>query len=437
MMRTFRVSTAFLCIFLAGAASAATTAPPFPRLATVNFSSPQNYDDPTYQANLAKYNIALLSYWPGWSNGRSMSMQNVVTNIKNKNSQTSVFLYINNNEINLTNPTWAPLANQVNSMKWWLYPSGTSGSPVSSAYAGAVEVNTTLFTAPNSNGDRWVEWYAKWAATNLYVPNPAIDGFFTDNVFNKPRVNGDWNLDGSSDSDGDSTVAQWYRQGYNRHFAVLNQVMPGKLQLGNVTDWGASGASLSSYTGILNGGLLESMIGYSYSPETWGGWTEMMREYRVVMAAMGSPQLLIFGQVGVLGDYQGFRYGFASCLMDNGYYEYSLAANAYSGTFWFDEFNVKLGNATSGPALTAWQKGVYRRDFDNGIALVNPKGNGQQTVQLETNFTRVSGSQDPKTNNGQVTKSVTLNDSDGIILLRIGTVAPAAAPQPPGSVSVQ
>jgi hypothetical protein len=125
--------------------------------------------------------------------------------------------------------------------------------------------------------------------------------------------------------------------------------------------------------------------------------------------------------------------------MDNGYYEYSLAANPYSGTFWFDEFNVKLGNATTGPALTAWQKGVFRRDFDNGIALVNPKGNGQQTVQLETNFTRVSGSQDPTTNNGQVTKSVTLNDSDGIILLRIQTAPPppAAAPLPPGSVIVQ
>lgn len=437
-MRILRVSTAFFCVFLASIASAATTtAPPFPRLATVNFSSPQNYDDPTYQANLAKFNIALLSYWPGWNSGRSMTMQNVVTNIKNINRQTSVFLYINNNELNTSNPSYSALTNELNSMNWWLYPSSTSGTPVSSAFPGAFEINNTLFTAPNSNGDRWVEWYAKWAATNIYVPNPAIDGFFTDNVFNKPRVNGDWNLDGSSDSDSNTTVAQWYRQGYNRHFAVLNQVMPGKLQVGNVTDWGASGASLTGYTGILNGGLMESMIGYSYSPETWGGWTEMMREYRVVMAAMGSPQLLIFGQVGVAGDYQGFRYGFASCLMDNGYYEYSLAANPYSGTFWFDEFNVQLGNSTSGPSLTAWQKGVFRRDFANGIALVNPKGNGQQTVQLETSYTRVKGTQDPATNNGQVTNSVTLNDSDGIILLRIQSPPPAPLPQPPGSVTVQ
>ena len=154
-MRTLRVSTAFLCVLLAAVGSAATTAPPFPRLATVNFSSPQNYDDATYQTNLAKYNIALLSYWPNWNTGRSMSMQNVVTNIKNRNPQTSVFLYINNNEVNITNPTWAPLVNQLNSMKWWLYPSGTSGAPVASAWAGALEANTTLFTAPNSSGDRW------------------------------------------------------------------------------------------------------------------------------------------------------------------------------------------------------------------------------------------------------------------------------------------
>jgi hypothetical protein len=436
-MQQKRMLVICIAILFSGMAMAFTQ-PPFPRTATVNFSNPQNYDNATFQAQLAKYNIAMLSIYPGWTGTGAMTMNRSVQAIKAINPQELVFLYINNNEVTNNDPSFAALTNEINARKWWLYQSGTTGAPVSSAYGGATEVNNTLFVNPDSNGDRWVDWYAKWAVQNYYVPNPSIDGFFTDNVFWRPRVNGDWNLDGVTDSETNSTVAQWYRQGYNRHFADLNQQMPGKYQLGNVTDWGTPGANLSYLTGVLNGGMIESMIGFSYSPETWGSWNEMMREYRLIMASVAQPQLVVFGQVGVANDYQGFRYGFASCLMDNGYYEFSLAANAYSGTFWFDEFNTKLGNATSSPSTTAWQKGVYRRDFDNGIALVNPRGNGVQTVQLETAYYKISGTQDPVTNNGQTVQTVTLKDRDGVILLRTTpAVPPTTVPKPPAAVTVQ
>jgi hypothetical protein len=65
-----------------------------------------------------------------------------------------------------------------------------------------------------------------------------------------------------------------------------------------------------------------------------------------------------------------------------------------------------------------WQNGVYRRDFENGVALVNPRGNGQQTVQLEAGLRRIAGNQDPAVNNGQAVDTVTLQDADGIILVR-------------------
>ena len=212
--------------------------------------------------------------------------------------------------------------------------------------------------------------------------------------------------------------------------------MPGKYQLGNVSDWGGA-PSLSYLAGTLNGGLMEAMIGFSYSVETWGSWGEMMRRYRLVMASVVEPKLVVFAQVGVANNYQAFRYGFASCLMDDGYYEFSLAANNFSGTFWFDEFDTKLGNATTGPQTAAWQKGVYRRDFDNGIALINPRGNGAQTVQLEAPYRKLSGTQDPAVNDGQTVRTVTLQDRDGIILLRT-TAAPATAvPKPPAAVTVQ
>ena len=73
---------------------------------------------------------------------------------------------------------------------------------------------------------------------------------------------------------------------------------------------------------------------------------------------------------------------------------------------------------------------MYRRDFENGIALVNPKGNGTQTVTLETSYKHLSGTPAPTINNGQTVTTVTLNDRDGVILLRV-TPQAAVVPGPP------
>src|SRR6202011_3929936 len=97
----------------------------------------------------------------------------------------------------------------------------------------------------------------------------------------------------------------------------------------------------------------------------------------------------------------------------------------------FDEYQANLGSAVSAPQTTAWQKGVYRRDFENGIALVNPKGNGAQTITLEGDFKRLSGTQVPSVNSGATVRTLTLRDRDGIILMRLTPVAAAKRPAPP------
>jgi hypothetical protein len=61
---------------------------------------------------------------------------------------------------------------------------------------------------------------------------------------------------------------------------------------------------------------------------------------------------------------------------------------------------------------------VYRREFDKGLVLVNPRGNGTRTVNVGSGWKRIDGSQDRNVNNGQNTSSVTLKEQDGIILLR-------------------
>ena len=66
--------------------------------------------------------------------------------------------------------------------------------------------------------------------------------------------------------------------------------------------------------------------------------------------------------------------------------------------------------------------------------LANPKGNGQQTVTLETPYLKIKGTQDPVTNNGQTVTTVTLKDRDGIILLK---QKPATRPAAPSGFTVE
>ncbi|HKQ80908.1 MAG TPA: putative glycoside hydrolase [Steroidobacteraceae bacterium] len=428
---TSLLATSAALLLAAGTASAYDK-PDFPRLAGVNVGGPFNYDDATYQAQLSRLNLSILASWPNMKPG-GVPMEQIVRAIKARNPNSMVFLYINSNELGdraVVGGAWDAYRAKMDQMKWYLYQTRTDGAPLTSAWGSTYKtINNTMLTAPDSSGKHSIEWITTYMVDNLYKPNPSIDGFFMDNVFWKPRVSGDWNRDGVTDSADSAQAATWLRLGYQRHFTLAKSLMPGKYQLGNVADWGETKSVLTEYNGYVQGGVLEGMIGQNYSPEKWGTWNSMMAWYRKTMSALGEPKLGVFNQHGDLTDYRSFRYGFASCLMDDGYYSFTAAGRGYSGVDWFDEYDVKLGKAISSPPTSAWKNGVYRRDFEKGIVLVNPKGNGPQTVTLESGFKRFLGKQAPSVNNGADVTTVTLQERDGIVLVRKKASAPPAAPQ--------
>jgi hypothetical protein len=67
-------------------------------------------------------------------------------------------------------------------------------------------------------------------------------------------------------------------------------------------------------------------------------------------------------------------------------------------------------------------RGVHRRDFEEGIALVNPTYL-PIVVNVGAGFRRIEGIVDPQTNNGQPVTAVTLGWQDGLVLLRMETQA--------------
>jgi hypothetical protein len=412
-------------------ASAAQAADPYPRLAGVLIGSPHNYYDLDYLKKIAKLDVAVLAIYPGWG-GSATRMNSVATQIKAINPSAKVFIYANAHVLKSpSSSTWSELHTKVNGQKWWLYQKGTSGARVAGKGEDMYVLNTTTYSLKDSSGKTFSQWFANYAVNKFVKPNPALAGIYTDNFTWKPIEDGDWNRDGRIDSKNSTTVQAWYRQGYKQYLDALNTAMPGKYRLVNLADWGHSNSVLTEYTGRVHGGVIESIIGRSWSYESRLGFSGMMKAYRRTMGALAAPKLGIFSQSGSITDYQGFRYGFTSCLMDDGYYSFNNSAKTYSGVNWFDEFNHNLGSATKPPQMSAWQNGVYRRDFQNGIALVNPKGNGTRTITLERDFKTIKGTQAPGVNTGKIVRKVTLKDRDGIILLRTGTTSTIQAPAAP------
>jgi hypothetical protein len=425
---------------LASSASAfAFTPPPFPRIAGVQYGGPFDYNDSTYQAQLAKQAVTILQYWPGMAPGGE-SMQSIVQAIKSINPNELVFLYT------LTDEGWASGNNavarpqetsQLTGNHWFLYTDTSDSNPVASFYGdGGYTINNTPYTPKDAQGDDSIDYLTKYFVNTYYGQVPNIDGLFMDNVFQQPRVAGDWYRNGTVLQPSDPKAQAALQAGYERYFSLAHQLMPGKYQIGNVATWFEPGQAAvpSGYQGMADGGLIEAAIGASYSIETWDGWQGMMNQYNSIMQAANSPKLVILNQYGSSTDYQSMRYGLASCLMNDGYFSFTDQSNGgYGATTWFDEYNANLGTATSSPPTAAWQNGVWRRDFTNGIALVNPKGNGPRTVQLGGTFVKINGTQAPSVNNGQTVTSVTLQDRDGIILLR---QTPLQQPKAPTGVSI-
>jgi hypothetical protein len=424
--------TASLAALAASAVASAWTPPSFPRIGGIQIGSPFNYDNPNYQAQLAKQSVMVLSNYPGMKpNG--VPMQTALSQIKQRNPNALIFIYVNANQLradqSLTSASWGPYRATINKNRWWLYNDKGMSSFVNAGFgtAGDNEINMTLFTPKDSSGNTAIDWMTRFFVDTYAKNTPAIDGLFMDNVFWRPYIDGDWNRDGVIDSQNNPTVQSWMRQGYARYFSLVKTLMPGKYQMGNIGDWGAPNANLTEYQGMANGGVMEGYIGKSWSVETWGGWAAALAQYRKVMGALAAPKIGIFNQWGNSTDYQAMRYGLGTCLLDDGYYAFTDNTAQYYGVVWFDEYDHSLGSGSTKPTA-AWQKGVWRRDFDNGIVLVNPKGNGAQTVTLEQPFVKIKGSQDPVTNNGQTVTTVTLKDRDGIILMRTKSVTRPGTP---------
>jgi hypothetical protein len=428
-----------------GTTSAASSAfaPLFPRIGWYSISNPFNYDDAAFKTHLAKHHIAIFTHFSqmqairGWSNSLSTIMGQIKAAAPGSMSVVPRHLiYIVNNE-NFNNQPGERQRVKLDSERWWLYPTGTSGTPVTSSYSVDLWlVNNTRFCPTDSGGDNWIEWHAKLMYQQNVIGEPGnaantnVDGFFLDNTFKSFRVNADYNRDGTQDSALSSVTALWQREGLADTFDYLRTLWPSmKWVGGNIADLPDGNSAISDIAplnGKMDVGVSEALIGESFSVYTWGGFTEMLRWMRF------NEDLLIGDKAQICGAkltsetaYREARFAMCSFMVGcDGYLQLYVdyASNRYT---WFDEYDNAgasmeyLGAWTDARQTAPNQNGVYRRRAANGAVYVNPTSSAQN-VTAYRNLRRINGTQDPAVNSGATIANgatISIPAFDGLVLL--------------------
>ncbi|MEK8088518.1 putative glycoside hydrolase [Thermithiobacillus plumbiphilus] len=382
----------------------------------------KNYDDPNYQKALSRLDVAILGFYPGWrssySYGGYTGIQAAVKAIKDRNPNILLGQYTILNEAPLASNSKysadADKARKLDNENWWLRKADGSMTRWTSGFD-AYDINLTAFTRKDAQGKQWPQWLAERDYNKYFKPVPQFDIWYFDNVFEKNRItDADWNLDRVNDKNGDAKMIAAHRAGHVAEWRRARELRSGIMLMGNMDH----DVSMPEYKGKMEGAFLEGAMGKSWSMEKNKGWAAMMTWYHNTMINTAAPKIVGFNVWGKPTDYRFFRYAFASTLMDDGYFSFTDEAKGYSSVPWFDEYDVSLGRPVEGAQTKAWQKGVYRRVYEKGMALVNPTGSSV-TVNVGSGYKRIAGNQDRGVNNGQaVSGNITIPAKDGIVLVK-------------------
>lgn len=259
----------------------------------------------------------------------------------------------------------------------------------------------------------WKKEVAKFMTNEIIKANPGSwDGVYYDNCFNDISwVDDNVDIDGDGDADHWQTVDAEWKSGMNKMMKQTRNRNPNKVILCN------SGGEYYTY---INGRLIEA-----FPSEYDGNWKGAMKKYSDVMNEATDPSMVIVNTVANSADatnYQLMRFNLTSTLMDDGFASFDQSIGSHNSLWWYDEYSVSLGdplgdayNVDTGAAAGDWSKGVWRRNFENGIVLVNSSDSDERIV-LEDGFEKILGTQDTEVNDGTIVGSVRIPAEDGIIL---------------------
>jgi hypothetical protein len=375
------------------------------------------YHDPEYQKALARLDVVILGFFPGWRGDTDGSViRQAVVGLKALNPLLKVGQYSVLGE-SVADPARTfndDVIVKLNETNWWLRDAVTGAQTQWSTAYSAYDINITDWSPPDANGDRYPQWLARRNFQRYFSPVPEIDVWYFDGLMRYSRIpQANWRWDGVNVSSQDPEVATRFRQGHAAHLASAAALAPDRLQLGNSDN----GLTYPEYRGLLSGAVLEGMMGKAWSLEVIYSWEVMMERYFTVVANLKAPALTAFNVWGEVNDYRFFRYAFASCRLGDAHFNFTDNAAGYASVPWFDEYEVSFGPPVDPPTLQPWSNGVHRRRYEKAMVLVNPNAD-PRSVTIEPGWRRVLALQDPVANDGTPVGQLTLGPREGLVLVR-------------------
>lgn len=270
----------------------------------------------------------------------------------------------------------------------------------------------------SASGQRWSDYLPQFVKSRI-ISTGLWDGVFYDNLW--PTVSwlnsGNLDVNNSGQLKSKSEIDKAWAEGNKK---MLDNTR--KLFGNNYIIVGNSRA-FEGYQPYINGIMLESF------PSPWeadGTWAGSMKSYTNAKYFV-EPQIGIINSnvnnTWAMSNYRKMRFSLGSALLGNGNFSFDYGVNDHSQTWWYDEYETVLGKAVSEPINIldknnkTYKKGLWRRDFENGIVVVNSTDQNQNYAFTDEEFNKIDGRQDRSVNNGAKINLVSIMGQDAVILL--------------------
>ncbi|MFA5129293.1 MAG: putative glycoside hydrolase [Patescibacteria group bacterium] len=331
--------------------------------------------------------------------------------IKRLNSNIKLLAYIDSSDIAAAKfveesnfPGYA-LAHRIPE-QWYLH----RGTARVGFWPGAWMLNMTD-ACPTDGGLRWNQYLPQFIQQNVWSTG-LWDGIFLDNALAGPTwfVGNGLDMNGDTKAEPDASVNAAWNRGWK---AMANDL---RARLGSKAILMGNGDA--GYASNVNGILFEDFPTY--------GFASGLSQYRTAVKQNTKPSYSAINSnannVQNPQDYRDMRLGLGSAMLSDGYYSFDFGNKDHGQTWWYDEYDAKLGNPTSDAQMMTSNTSektdaVWWRDFTNGSVLVNGTKNSQ-TISLPGVFERLRGTQDTAMNSGRLETSIALAPRDAILLYR-------------------
>lgn len=368
----------------------------YPR--TINYYLAELSSSDSFISQVSRYDVLVLSP------AQIASHPSIIQEIRTRHPGIIILAYVPSQSYN-TNywPHDAVFAGVHVSDSWWLRD---SHGAIVSGWPGIQ--NTNLQPA-------WSDYFLGFVRDRI-ANLPGVDGIFFDMVsHNISWLNhGDIDLDGDGIRDTTAQADALWLSRTEYFFKRASEILSRTYIVAN----GTSAASIQPY---VNGRMFETF------PTPWegdGSWGTVMNNVAKIQPKNLQPNLtLLNSNTNNTGheDYRAVRFGLASSLLANAYFGYDYGDTNHAQLWWYDEYDTNLGKpigiASARSGNSTFRPDVWRRDFEQGIALVNSTGE-LATVDLGGEFEKITGKQDSVTNDGSIVSETDLAPNDGLILLK-------------------